>query len=296
MSNFINLLSNTLPEAICNNKKYKIVPHKYWKLSFHHEEMIKTSYEKHYSDLNKFYDNLQLGALLSLVGDVCKNIINLSTLTPSLTNININSKILKHQIDEEISSFLYEYYLLCVFKSYIILSEVEIPYVDKSGDDQITDILLNKKNVAELFVVYINFMMDLKNAINISYESVFDSVFKNREFEKNLVTDRLANMTQEERDIDTTLKGLKLGMYGIGQSKALRFYDEDQFFEDKVRNEKIEMLENKTKKKIGDDVEFEDEQYEETAEANDAEELRMNVDEDYYDGDPYGDERDDDYE
>lgn len=292
MSNFIKLFANVLPEAIQNKKYYNLVPHKYWKLSEYHEKMITDSVKKYYLQLNKFYDNLELGSILSLIGQVCKPIVQLSDLTTSMTDIKKND-VLKHTFDEEISSFLYEYYLLCIFKSYIILSDVEIPYVDQSGDDQITDLLTNKKNVAQLFTVYIDMMINSKHEINITYESVFDSVFKNREFEKNLVTDRLANMTQEERDIDTTLKGMKLGMYSIGQSKALRFYDEDQFLEDKIRNEKIAKMEKKTKKPLQDDVEFEDEQYEAQVDADEADELRMNGDEDYYDGDPYGDEYDD---
>lgn len=292
MSNFIKLFSNVLPEAIKNKKVYMSIPHKYWKLSEYHEKMIADSVNKYYSPLNKFYDNLELGSLLSLISQVCKPIVQWSDLTTSMTNIKKND-ILKHTFDEEISSFLYEYYLLCIFKSYIILSDIEIPYIDQSGDDQLTNILTNKKNVAELFVVYIQLMINSKNEVNITYESVFDSVFKNREFEKNLVTDRLANMTQEERDIDTTLKGMKLGMYSIGQSKALRFYDEDQFLEDKIRNDKIAMLEKKSKKPMQDDVELDDELYQAEVDANEAEELRMNEDEDYYDGDPYGDEYDD---
>ena len=153
-----------------------------------------------------------------------------------------------------------------------------------------SDVLTNKKNIAELIITYIGFMIDSKYKVNITYDSVFDDIFKNREFEKNLVTDRLANMTQEERDIDTTLKGLKIGMYSIGESKALRFYDQDQFEEDKKRNEQIEKLEKKTKKPLADDVELEDGQNEEDADAIEAEELRMNTDEDYDNGDPYGDE------
>lgn len=170
------------------------------------------------------------------------------------------------------------------------LSDNEIPYIDKEGNEELSDIPTNKKNVAELFTTYIQFMIDSKYKVNITYESVFDDIFKNREFEKNLVTDRLANMTQEQRDIDTTLKGLKLGMYSIGESKALRFYDQDQFEEDKKRNEQIEKLEKKSKKQLVDDVELDDEQMELDAEANEEEELMMNTDEDYDNGDPYGDE------
>ena len=210
-----------------------------------------------------------------------------------MTNI-VKDSVLKHTFDEEISFLFYEYYLLSVFKSYILLSEKEIPYIDTKGNEQMSDILINKKYISELFVVYINFMMESKYKVNISYESVSNNIFKNSEFEKNLVTERLANMTQEQRDVDTTLKGLKLGMYGIGESKALRFYDEDQFEEDKKLNEAIAKLEKKTKKPITDDVDLDDDQYETNVEADEAEELRMNDDEDYNNGDPYRDEYDDD--
>ena len=295
ISNFIELFANTLPEMIMNKQNYKIIPHKYWKLSVRHNMMITEFVEKYYSPFNKFYGNYQLSGLLSYVRKYCKFIVELSKITPSMTNI-VKDVVLKHTIDEEISSLFYEYYLLCVLMLYIELSENELVYIDKNGDEEISDILTNKKNVSDLFIVYFNFMIDSKNKVNISYESVADNIFKNREFEKNLVTDRLANMTQEQRDVDTTLKGLKLGMYSIGQSKALRFYDEDQFEEDKKLNEAIAKLEKKNKKAITDDVDLDDEQYEINVEADEAEELRMNADEDYDNGDPFGDERDDDDE
>jgi hypothetical protein len=295
ISNFIELFSNTLPEMIMKKQDNKIIPHKYWKLSERHNKMIIEFVEKYYSPFNKFYGNLSLAKLLSYIRKLCKYIVELSKLTPAMTNI-VKNVILKHTFDEEISSLFYEYYLLCVLKLYITISDNELIYVDERRNEQTSDISINKKNVAELFVVYFNFMIDSKNKVNISYESVSDDIFKNKEFEKNLVTERLANMTQEQRDVDTTLKGLKLGMYGIGQSKALRFYDEDQFEEDKKLNESIAKLEKKTKKPITDDVDFDDEQYETNVDADETEELRMNGDEDYDNGDPYGDEQDEDNE
>ena len=297
ISNFIQLFSSTLPEMIMNKQNYKIIPHKYWKLSTRHNMMITEFVDKYYSPFNKFYGNLQLAGLLfnMIHYNLSEYIVKLSNLTPSMTNI-IKDVLLKHTFDEEISSLFYEYYLLCVFKLYIELSNNQIRYINERGDEETTNISINKKNVADLFVVYFNFMMNSKYEVNISYESVSDDIFKNKEFEKNLVTERLADMTQEQRDVDTTLKGLKLGMYSIGQSKALRFYDEDQFEEDKKLNESIAKLEKKNKKPITDDVDFDDEQYEINVEADEAEELKMNNDEDYDNGDPYGDEHDEDNE
>ena len=45
-------------------------------------------------------------------------------------------------------------------------------------------------------------------------------MFKLREREKDLVTDRLKMMTDQERDADTILKINKLGMYSKGMQKA----------------------------------------------------------------------------
>ena len=78
-----------------------------------------------------------------------------------------------------------------------------------------------------------------KNTIDTSYEEIQDRVFKLREKEKDLVTDRLKRMTDEERDADTILKINKLSMYSKGLQKGLitldkDFYDEEQQFRDEM--------------------------------------------------------------
>jgi DNA-binding protein H-NS len=82
-------------------------------------------------------------------------------------------------------------------------------------------------------------MNNQKDTINTSYEEIQDRVFKLREREKDLVTDRLKQMTDEERDGDTILKINKLGMYSKGMQKGLttldkNFYDEEQQFRDQM--------------------------------------------------------------
>jgi hypothetical protein len=60
-----------------------------------------------------------------------------------------------------------------------------------------------------------------------------------REKEKDLVTDRLKQMTDEQRNADTILKINKLGMYSKGMQKGLtvldkNFYDEEQDFRNQM--------------------------------------------------------------
>ena len=98
-----------------------------------------------------------------------------------------------------------------------------------------------------------------KDTINISYEEIQDKVFKLREKEKNLITDRLKNLTDEERNIDTILKINKLNQYSKGLQKGLTvldkdFYDEEQEFRDEMtKAEKI--IRKKNKNATDDDIE-----------------------------------------
>jgi DNA-binding protein H-NS len=96
-----------------------------------------------------------------------------------------------------------------------------------------------RQKTAELLIVFIDILNNQKDSIDISYEEIQDRVFKLREREKDMVTDRLKIMTDEQRDADTILKINKLGMYSKGMQKGLTmldkdFYDEEQQFRDKM--------------------------------------------------------------
>jgi hypothetical protein len=115
-----------------------------------------------------------------------------------------------------------------------------------SSRNEVTTTLLasgNKKNLrqntGELLIVFINILNNQKDMIDTSYEEIQDRVFKLREREKDMVTDRLKKMTDEDRDADTILKINKLGMYSKGMQKGLtvldkNFYDEEQTFRDEM--------------------------------------------------------------
>jgi DNA-binding protein H-NS len=197
----------------------------------------------------------------------------IANATPSFTSIKVvDGETIKPVFDERTSRFLFEYYLLRVFINYIELSDEEnmvvtevvkelevtdvfsvehLEEVDTRADVSFTskpkvEISLvggNKKelrqNVAELFVCFTNILSNEKDIIDISYEEIQDRVFKLKEREKDLVTDRLKRMTDEERNADTILKINKLGMYSKGMQKGLTtldkdFYDEEREFRDQM--------------------------------------------------------------
>jgi len=178
---------------------------------------------------------------------------------------------LKPLFDDRTSRMMHEYYLLRVFINYIELSDEDEMLVIESGKRKDTDedtagtftvehledvetrsdivsgsqtILRGNKSelrqkVAELFLCFVSIMNDEKETIDTSYEQVQDRVFKLREKEKDMVTDRLKRMTDEERNADTILKINKLGMYSKGMQKGLTtldkdFYDEERDFRDEM--------------------------------------------------------------
>ena len=149
-----------------------------------------------------------------------------------------------------------------------------------------------KQNIASLLVIYSQIINDEKDIIDVSYKEIQDRVFKLREKEKNLVTDRLKFLTDEERDADTALKINKLGpIYSKGLQKSLVEYDIDAFEEDKEFRDKINNFERMLSRKTGltgDDLEEYVSDYMEEqliSEEIDKEVYDMSyMDDDYYDG------------
>ena len=86
-----------------------------------------------------------------------------------------------------------------------------------------------RQKTAELILAFVDILNNQKDTVDISYEEIQDRVFKLREREKDLVTDRLKNMTDELRDADTILKINKLGKYSVGMQKGLTMYDKDYY-------------------------------------------------------------------
>ena len=146
-------------------------------------------------------------------------------------------------------------------------------------------------------------MMNSKDKIDMSYDKIMDRVFKLKETEKYTFTDRLQNLTEEERAVDSILKVNKLGVWSKGLMKGIKEYDPENYDQEKAMTEKIAEIEKTVRRNANvtdrnADMFFEDALAEiDTDElVNDEENIMGTLDDDYDNGDPYGDERDaDDY-
>lgn len=336
MKNFIQLFSIVFPSMILTNNSTEINPPKYWGLAMDHITDIKNMVGDFYNPLNKFYGNHIIKNVLRQISVKSKGVYLLSQFTPTLTSIKIGDKEMYGVFDKYITTYLYEYYLLSVLHDYMYMSKdvaminkdnVKPSYYDEDDPFALeTDFLVEQElkfdeteseyvhghvqqlseTVANLLYAYLTIMMTSKKTVNMSYEDIQDNVFKLKEAEKYSFTDKLRDMTDEERAVDTVMKILKIGdKYSIGASKGIREYVPEHFEFDKNVAKEVEAILNmkhKLNKKgvADDDIDdaLEDAMYEAEVD-NDVRGDMPPVASGYMDGDPWGDEIDwgeDDYD
>jgi len=260
---FIQNTVNVFPNIILNNVDYQNIQiPNYWGLSMNHSFKIRTAVTEYYSVLRKFYDAQTVSKILEKIQKSGKNILLLSNNTPSFTTITKGELEVKPIFDEKTSKLLFEHYLLLVFIEYINLADIdEMIVTEKKTEINVLDIFSTqfleeserrtesielprtemditvlrgnkkelKQKVSSLLLSFIQIMNKEKDMLNISYEDIQDKVFKIREKEKDLMTDRLKGLTEEEREADTILKINKLGPWDKGLQKSLTRYSADDY-------------------------------------------------------------------
>ena len=281
--NFIRNFVDVFPNIILNKVNYdnNHIPN-YYGFSKYHANKIKKSISSYFESLKQFYGVPSLTNVLTTIQKFGKNVVRLSECTPCFSSIRNGDKILRGVIDERTSRFLFEYYLLRILISYINLADDEnmivnevikdvevtdlfsVDYVDETetridigmtsrNNKDIRILTGNKKELkqktADLIISFMNIFKNEKDLVDTSYEEIQDRVFKLREREKDMVTDRLKALTDEERDADTLLKITKQGLYSKGLQKGLTVYDKDFYEEEQVLRDEMEKAERKIRNK-----------------------------------------------
>jgi hypothetical protein len=276
---YISNMIKTFPNIILNQINYHdvMIP-KYWKLSQVHNSDIERIIKNYYEPLKPFYGNKTLGNLLLEVQSQLENFLLLSKVTPAMSNITYDGTESHAIFSKKISMALFEHYILEVFLKYINLTDddsvlvLEAPknladdIFGEDSDDEANrerevdeefgirnaesfkqqfkgDKNALKKMVANLLIAFINIMMDHKNIVNNNYEYIMDRVFKLREREKDSFTDKLHQLSDEEREADTILKINKLGVWSKGLQKGLTKYVKENYDDEREAMEKLAEVE-----------------------------------------------------
>ena len=331
---FISNFVNVFPNIILNKVNYNSIQiPNYLGLSNTHSLKIKKSISEYYENLKSFYGVPTLYNILNTIQKSSKNLVNLSNETPAFTSIKYGDRILKPIFDERTSKFLFEYYLLRILMNYIELTDDDNMIVTETIQDtteqdlfsveyledretkvdseissrreiNTTVISGNKKGLrqktAGLLLSFIEIMDGQKNTIDISYENILDMIFKLKEKEKVLITDRLKTLTDEEKDADTILKVNKLGVWSKGLQKSLRTYTKEGFDDEREFRDEMDKIEkivrNKNKNSTDDNIDlYIDDELEQMDRDDDIEREEYNMNrytDDYDDGNFEGDEVD----
>jgi hypothetical protein len=322
IKSYIELFVVVFPSMIINKNIQLIEPPKYWGLALDHSNDIREMVSDFYRPIEKFYGDPIIKNVLNEIMIKSKGTYLLSQNTPILTTIKIGDKEVYNVFDKRIITLLYEYYFLSVLTDYMNLTseptmvsrmlinpkisetdtfsadflvEQELRFAEFEKEFIEGDVMKLNKNVAKLLVSYLKIMMKSKKTINVSYEDIQDNVFKLKEAEKYDFTDKLRDMTDEARAVDTILKHHKLGaLYSLGMSKGIKEYDPEHFEHDKKIAENVSRLQNKLKRTKGalDNIDLDDAIDEMVTDQEIDMDLAMdmNPSDDYDDGDPWGEE------
>ena len=191
-----------------------------------------------------------------------------------MKNIPCFSSVIKNKtkyysiFNKDVTKLIFEFCMLEVYMHFIKLSdnlEIDLKPVSRSEQTMITNVLLEdsdigniteleivqgdrlkvKQEVASLLIDFTKIFTLTKKTLNYSYHDVMNRVNRAKEKEKDEVTTRLKELTDEEREIDTLLKNHKLGTWGKGLQKGLTQYVKNTYDEERDTIDKRVMAEAK---------------------------------------------------
>lgn len=264
MKNFIELFAVTFPSIIIHNqshdmdKNYNEVQH--WDISRDHYNGLTEKNNNFYKPIEKFFGNSNITKVLQNIVIKSNGVYLLSQNTSTLTNI----KKIDNTIDKKVTVLLYEYYFLSVLTDYVslaknsrmvqqskIVSSLDVDFLAQDQSrftDEEQEFITGQtavlaQEVARLLVEYLNIMMKSKDLINMSYNDIANEIFQLKEAEKYDFTDKLKDMTDEQREVDNIMKYNKLEFYGFFDD--IRGYNDEHFKYDKQIAENVAKIRNK---------------------------------------------------
>ncbi len=250
----IKNISKIIPEIVINEVDYKnkYIP-KHWKLgSMFHENDVKNIIKAEYKNFEKFYGN-------KLFSNILNNVIN-KTLDLSIlaeTVPFITTRIETSMISTKVHIKLLKFILLHIIALHIDITNI----IDKNGNIEIKENVVElteidqamkeaniqtlKERMCQYLVSLFSYLIKSKKTINLNREKIKKNVLKSKVKEKNIITERLRNMTVEQRQIENLKKNHRLGEWNIGQTRAIFEYNENQYDKEREQMEKRHLLEIK---------------------------------------------------
>tara|TARA_Y100000768_G_scaffold277769_1_gene213155 strand:+ start:3359 stop:9445 length:6087 start_codon:yes stop_codon:yes gene_type:complete len=273
--NFLRALTYIFPDIIINETSFEnaVKSRNHWKLSEKHVKDINDIISNYYSSLIEFYGEEDIRSLLRqykiINTDIAQLISMIEYMAPvkngSLTEISI--------FDKRMCVLLCKYFIfaslihlvelvdseeLLYKKTYIPEEEGKLYSVDELEDMEVGNItaldivdgdkkILSEK-VSKLIYTFSNILYSSKKLVDYNYDTLSERLLRSKEKEKDIITDYLKQMTDEEREIENMFKNHKLGKWNVGIQKGFRVYDENTYDAEREALEKQTLEEMKLNK------------------------------------------------
>ena len=250
--NYLKNLINIFPNIIVNkNINYNAVP-KHWNLSEVHNNDIFNIIKKYYLPLMTSNVFPEFNKIFEIVNNKTKILIDL------LNNIyyknNIEIKDLKKNIklysifDELFIENFYKFIFLNVINDILDVANSDEFILSLDTTNETTKNKIND-DIINYLLTFFNIMKQHYKLINNSHIKVKQNILIAKEKEKDLITDYLKDLSQEERDIETIFKNNKLEKWSKGLQKGLTQYVKENYDEERAELEKQALKEHMLNKK-----------------------------------------------
>ena len=221
VDNITNIYNNILKNR--NDYTTISIP-SHWNLSNKHNEDIKTIIKNVYEKLVGVYSNKDIDLFLNEIMEY-KEYNNLVQNSPKFNK-------LYNKFPKETLELLYKYYVLHLFYT-ICTINLDILVVPES-DGELKEVTFGNKKIlkellSKLLTSEIQTLINYKKTINYNYSTIMELVLRSKEKEKDEITTRLADMDQEQRNVNNLLKQNKLNEWNKGLQKGLTEYVADDY-------------------------------------------------------------------
>jgi hypothetical protein len=249
--NYILNFLYIFPSIMLNkNVNYGAIP-KHWKLSDIHNKDIYNIIQKYYNNINNFNARPELILAFQIISKRCKILIELMQVflyNKFLMSEYSSSKTVKINsiFDEKVVILFYNYIFYTLYNELLTISE-DTEFLLELQNLQINDYDKNEfiKSSVNYILEYSSTMNNHYNLINNGYKKIKDKINMAKEKEKDLITDFLKNLSDEEREIENILKNNKLEKWNKGMQKGITQYVKENYDEEREALEKQAIKEKK---------------------------------------------------
>ena len=249
--NYLENLVNIFPNIILNKQiEIKKIP-SHWLLSDTHNKDIVNILENYYKKLN----NLSIVPGLDIVFRFIKNksniFIKLIKYSKYIAPVRVsNSKeeiFIPSIFDKEFITYFYTYIFYSIFNELINITKddefiLEIGVEEHYKEEEINNVIIN------YIYEFLNIMNNHLDLTNNSYKKVKEKISYAKEKEKDLITQYLKDLTDEEREVENIFKNNKLESWSAGLKKGLTQYVASNYDDERDKMEKQALKEYKLKK------------------------------------------------